>query len=76
MEQESLPKISIVAVRVNANLSRIDAAKKFKEKGLDLSVNKLENYETGRTKVPWSFVLLAEEIYGYPKDFVNWQKIL
>lgn len=65
MQMLQIPKITLKAARVNANLSQKDAAA-----ALGVNVSTLQNYESGETVPDWNMVKRIEEVYGYPADFI------
>ena len=60
------PKISLKAVRVNANLTQREAADR-----LGISLATLQNYENGVTTPDWNMVNKMEFIYQYPIDYIK-----
>lgn len=60
-----MPKITLKAARVNANLSQKDAAT-----ALGVNVSTLQNYESGETVPDWNMVKRIEEVYRFPADFI------
>lgn len=60
-----MPKISLKAARVNANLSQHQAAH-----ALGINVSTLQNYESGKTVPDWPTVKAIERIYAFPADFI------
>ena len=59
------PKVTLKAVRVNANLSQEKAAKL-----LGINKSTLQNYESGRTSPEWALVKKMEKIYNFPADYI------
>lgn len=65
-----MPKISLKAARVNANLSQHQAAD-----ALGINVSTLQNYETGKTIPDWTMVKEIERVYQFPADFILFVQI-
>ena len=65
----SMPRITLKAARVNADLSQREAAK-----ALGVNVSTLQNYETGKTVPDWDMVKRIESVYGFPADFIIFSK--
>lgn len=61
-----MPKISLMAARVNANLTQDQAAA-----AIGCCRSSLQNYEKGKTIPPWDKVRKMEEVYGIPVDYFN-----
>ena len=61
----AIPKISLKAARVNANLSQKTAANQ-----LGISVATLQNYESGKTIPDWDMVKEIESVYRFPADYI------
>lgn len=60
---QAMPKISLKAARVNANLTQKQAAER-----LQVCLSTLQNYEAGRTVPDWEVVRRIEQVYGIPVD--------
>ena len=65
----NFPKITLRAVRVNANLSQKEAAM-----ALGVNVSTLQNYETGKTVPDWDMVKRIENVYKFPADFIRFSQ--
>lgn len=63
MEQNITIQLTLKAARVNCGLTLIEAAKKF-----GIHRDTLWKYEQDSTRVPHTFVLQAEQVYGVPAD--------
>lgn len=61
----SIPRISMRAARVNANLSQDEAAK-----SLGISKSTLQKYEAGITIPDILTARKMEEVYAFPIDFI------
>lgn len=61
----SVPKISLKAARVNANLTQREAAKR-----LGICLSTLQNYESGVTVPDWNAVKRIVDVYGLPADYI------
>jgi transcriptional regulator with XRE-family HTH domain len=61
--------LSIRAARVNLGLTRKEAAKIF-----EIHHETLANYESDSTKVPRSFFVKIESIYGIPLEYIYFGK--
>lgn len=61
----SIPRISMKAARVNANLSQDEAAK-----SLGISKSTLQKYEAGTTIPDILMARKMEEVYAFPIDFI------
>lgn len=61
----SVPKISLKAARVNANLTQREAAKR-----LGICLSTLQNYESGVTVPDWNAVNRIVDVYGLPADYI------
>ena len=59
------PKVSLRAARVNAGLTREEAAKR-----LGISKTTLQSYENGVTVPNWNMVERLENLYHYPASFI------
>jgi DNA-binding XRE family transcriptional regulator len=61
-----MPQISLAAVRVNANLSQSELAKK-----MDVDRSTIINWEKGKTKIatPW-LMMFAEQCNNFPVDYI------
>ena len=64
-----VPRISMTAARVNANLSQQAAADL-----LGISRATLANYEAGRSVPNWDTVQKIGEVYHYPTDYIYFGK--
>lgn len=64
-----MPLLTIRAARVNLGLTRKEAAKIF-----DIHHETLANYESDSTKVPRSFFIKIESIYGIPLEKIYFGK--
>ena len=62
-------RISLAAARVNAELTQRDAASQ-----LGVSLSTLQNYENGKTCPTWETIQRMEEVYGIPRDFLNFRR--
>lgn len=62
---QSLPRISLKAARVNADLSQKEAAKL-----LGVSTATLQNYEAGSTVPDILTSRKIEEVYHFPADYI------
>lgn len=62
-------KLTLKAVRYNSGLSRPEAAKYF-----DVHPATLMNYENNSSKVPRSFVVKLEKVYGIPLEYIFFGK--
>lgn len=62
---QSIPRISLKAARVNADLSQQEAAKL-----LGISKATLQNYEAGNTVPDILMSRKIEDVYGFPMDFI------
>lgn len=62
---QTVPRISLKAARVNADLSQQEAAKR-----LGISKATLQNYEAGNTVPDILLSRKIEEVYGFPIDFI------
>lgn len=60
-----MPRISLKAARVNANLSQQEAAQKLK-----ISKATLQNYEAGHTIPDILTSRRIEEVYNFPMDYI------
>lgn len=61
----TIPRISLKAARVNANLSQREAAKR-----LGISKATLQNYETGNTVPDILMSRKIEDVYSFPMDYI------
>ena len=61
----NLPRITLKAARVNADLSQREAAK-----ALGVNVSTLQNYEAGKTVPDWEMVKRIESVYSFPADYI------
>lgn len=59
------PKITLAAVRINANMTQKEAAKQ-----LNISISTLRNYEEYRTTPDRNMAKRMEELYKFPFDYV------
>lgn len=57
-------KITLKAARINANLTRVQAAER-----LGISVDTLKNYENGSTMPRFDIVTQMEELYEIPAEY-------
>ena len=64
-----VPRISLAAARVNANLSQQEAAEL-----LGVSRATLANYEAGRNVPDWDMVQKIGDVYHYPTDYIFFGK--
>lgn len=62
---QQLPRISLKAARVNANLSQQEAAKL-----LGISKATLQNYESGNTVPDILMSRKIEGVYNFPSDYI------
>ena len=62
---QTVPRISLKAARVNADLSQQEAAKR-----LGISKATLQNYEAGNTVPDILMSRKIEEVYGFPMDYI------
>lgn len=62
---KTIPRISLKAARVNAEMSQSEAAKK-----LGISKATLQNYEAGNTVPDILMSHKIEDVYGFPVDFI------
>ena len=62
---QTVPRISLKAARVNADLSQQEAAKR-----LGISKATLQNYEAGNTVPDILLSRKIEDVYGFPIDFI------
>lgn len=62
---QTMPRISLKAARVNAELSQQEAAKR-----LGISKSTLQNYEAGNTIPDILMSRKIEEVYGFPMDYI------
>lgn len=60
-----MPKISLAAVRVNANLSQAELAKK-----LDVDRQTVINWEKGHTKISGEWLLMWAQVCEFPVDYI------
>ena len=60
-----MPKISLAAARVNAQLSQKEAARR-----LNINPATLRNYECGKTVPSWNTVKRIEVVYKFPADYI------
>ena len=60
---QSIPRVSLKAARVNANLTQKEAAKR-----LGICLSTLQNYESGTTVPDWNMVKRIVDVYGLPAD--------
>jgi len=65
MAMQVMPRISLRAARVNADLSQQEAAKR-----LGISKATLQNYEAGNTVPDILMSRKIEDVYGFPVDFI------
>lgn len=65
----TIPRISMAAARVNANLSQQEAAEK-----LGISRVTLQNYEAGKSVPNWDMVQKIGELYNFPVDYIFFGK--
>ena len=65
MTLQTVPRISLKAARVNADLSQQEAAKR-----LGISKATLQNYEAGNTVPDILLSRKIEDVYGFPIDFI------
>lgn len=61
----TVPRISLKAARVNADLSQQEAAKR-----LGISKATLQNYEAGNTVPDILMSRKIEDVYGFPVDYI------
>lgn len=59
-------KISMRAARVNANLTRREAAEM-----LGITLDTLRNYESGRTIPRADIMAKMEEVYRFPAEYIK-----
>ena len=64
-----VPRISMAAARVNANLSQQEAADL-----IGISRATLANYEAGRSVPDWDIVQKIGEVYHYPISYIYFGK--
>lgn len=62
---QNIPRITMKAARVNANLSQQEAAKR-----LGISKATLQNYESGNTVPDILMSRKIEDVYGFPVDYI------
>lgn len=62
---QAMPRISLKAARVNANLTQKQAAER-----LQVCPSTLRSYEEGRTVPDWDVVRRIEHVYGIPADYI------
>ena len=62
---QSIPRVSLKAARVNANLTQKEAAKR-----LGICLSTLQNYESGTTVPDWNMVKRIVDVYGRPADCI------
>lgn len=62
---QTIPRISLKAARVNADLSQQEAAKR-----LGISKATLQNYEAGNTVPDILLSRKIEDVYRFPIDFI------
>lgn len=60
-----VPKITLEAARVNAQLTQEEAAKK-----LGIHFQTLSKYENDSSNIPFSLLENASELYGIPLSFI------
>ncbi len=60
-----VPKITLEAARVNAQLTQKEAAKK-----LGIHFQTLSKYENDSSNIPFSLLENASELYGIPLSFI------
>jgi DNA-binding XRE family transcriptional regulator len=60
-----MPKISLAAVRVNADMSQAELAKK-----LDVDRQTVINWEKGHTRISGEWLLMWAQICGFPIDYI------
>jgi len=65
MKMQTIPRISLKAARVNADLSQKEAAKR-----LGISKATLQNYEAGNTVPDILMSRKIESVYGFPMDYI------
>lgn len=61
----TLPKISLAAVRVNANMSQATIAEKF-----DVDRQTVINWEKGHTKISGEWLVKWAEECNFPIDYI------
>lgn len=66
---DRIPQISMVAARVNANMTQQEAAEK-----LGISKATLQNYEAGRTTPDWEMVHKIGDVYQFPHEYIFFGK--
>lgn len=69
--EESYPKTSLRAARVNANLSQSEAAKL-----IGVCTSTLQNYENGITVPNWDTVDAIARAYNFPVSFIDFTQQL
>lgn len=62
---QKIPRISLRAARVNADLSQQEAAKR-----LGISKATLQNYEAGNTVPDILMSRKIQDVYGFPMDYI------
>ena len=62
---QTIPRITLKAARVNADLSQQEAAKR-----LGISKATLHNYEAGNTVPDILMSRKIEDVYGFPIDYI------
>ncbi len=62
---QEIPRISLRAARVNADLSQQEAAKR-----LGISKATLQNYEAGNTVPDILMSRKIQDVYGFPMDYI------
>lgn len=60
-----MPKITLKAARVNANLTQSDVARY-----LHRTKQTIVNWESGATEIRYSDMLTLSELYGMPLEFL------
>lgn len=66
---ESYPKISLKAARVNANLSQTEAARE-----IGVCKATLQKYEKGVTVPDWDVVETISRVYNFPINYISFTR--
>lgn len=60
-----MPQISLAAVRVNADLSQVELAKK-----MDVDRQTIINWEKGHTKIGGEWLVMWAQVCNFPIDYI------